>query len=65
MGLTMVQRQCDRCGRYIPDYIEDNVLCVSTRDGTNSDLCAKCDKELYERLMTMNRKAQVDMEDDG
>lgn len=57
----MVQRQCDRCGKYIPDFIDENKLCVSSRGGDDYDLCRKCDEELYEQLMTMRRKAAADM----
>lgn len=58
----MVQRQCDRCGKYVPDYIEENHLYVSLRDGDGFDLCAECDKELYEQLMNMRRKAKADID---
>lgn len=56
----MVQKQCDRCGKYIPDFIDENKLYVSSRGGDNYDLCRKCDEELYEQLMTMRRKAEAD-----
>lgn len=57
----MVQKQCDRCGKYIPDFIDENKLYVSSRGGDDYDLCRECDEELYNQLMTMRRRADVDI----
>lgn len=61
----MTIRQCDRCGKYIPDFIEENKLYASSREGDSYDLCRECDEELYDQLMTMRRKAEVDMRGDA
>lgn len=57
----MVQRQCDRCGKYIPDFIEENKLYLSSREGDNYDLCRECDEELYNQLVTMRKRADADI----
>lgn len=57
----MVQRQCDRCGKYVPDFNDENKLYVSSRGGDDYDLCRGCDEELYNQLMTMRRRADADI----
>lgn len=58
----MLQRQCDRCGKFIVEYDDNIRLSVCDRQsGEGYDLCRDCDAWLLEQIGTMRKKMEADL----